>query len=109
MTVAEALDIVVARTRHERYRVLCDDDNPDIQQREAYRRIVLELAGQPASLPSTDPAPLIPLRDSIRAARLGYRACLYSSHEGCGCSGPHCHHLGRLVSLTDCARCLGEH
>jgi hypothetical protein len=106
MTLSEALDIVIARTRHERYRVLCDDDNPDIQQRDAYRRLVVDMAGQPAPLPPTDPAPLIPLADSIRAARLGYRACLYSSYEGCGCSGTHCYHLGRVVGLADCVECL---
>jgi hypothetical protein len=48
----------------------------------------------------------VPLADSIRAARIGYRACLYSSHEGCGCSGTHCYHLGRVVGLPDCLECL---
>ena len=104
MTYLEALDIVVARTRHERFRWLCSDANPDAHVREGYRALVLKLAGEPVSAPP--PTPLVPLGNSIRAAQLGFRRCLYSTHEGCGCSGTHCYHLGRVVGLADCISCL---
>jgi hypothetical protein len=48
MTWTEALEIVVARTRHERYRELCADDRPD---HEVWRAKVVELAGTPAEYP----------------------------------------------------------
>ena len=43
MTHAEALDLVVARTGHARYRELCDASHPS---HLAYRSLVLELAGR---------------------------------------------------------------
>jgi len=53
MTLPEALDLVVARTSHERYRWLCSDDNPDAAQREAFRRYVIEQAsGELERLPT---------------------------------------------------------
>ena len=55
---------------------------------------------------SPPPQRLAPLAASIRAVQLGFRRCLYSTHEGCGCSGTHCHHLGRVVTLPDCLRCI---
>jgi hypothetical protein len=51
--------------------------------------------------------PLIPMRDSIRATRLGSHRCFYATPPECGCSAPQCHHLGRLVGLADCVACLG--
>jgi len=62
----------------------------------------------PPSRPAPEPPrPKIPLADSIRAARLGLHRCPYASPADCGCSAPHCHHLGRLAGLADCAACLG--
>lgn len=50
----EALDVVVGRTRHERYRWLCSEANPDEWSREAYRGQVLTMAtGEPVA-----PAPI---------------------------------------------------
>jgi hypothetical protein len=50
MTWTEALDILVARTRHERYRQLCAEDHPD---HEVWRaRVVSEATGQPIEYPS---------------------------------------------------------
>lgn len=111
MTLDEALEIVVARTRHERYRWHCSDDNPNARGREAYRRSVLSLAGAPEPEPPPPPEPVrphrrVPLADSIRAVRFGLRNCLYATREGCGCSGAMCHHFGRVVTLTDCLACL---
>ncbi len=53
MTLTEALDIVVSRTRHERFRWLCSDENPDEFSRERYRAIVMaQAAGTPQEMPS---------------------------------------------------------
>jgi hypothetical protein len=61
------------------------------------------------SAPSLEPAPPpVPLAEAIRATRLGFRHCLYSSHEGCGCSGAHCYYRGRVVTLRDCLDCLNS-
>jgi hypothetical protein len=49
---------------------------------------------------------MAPLASSLRAVRLGFRQCLYSSHEGCGCTGTHCFAKGRIVGLADCIDCL---
>lgn len=65
MTLNDALDIVVSRTRHERYRWLCSEDNPDVAERDGYRDHVMKLATgqQPATrtirIPATSPAPVI--------------------------------------------------
>lgn len=56
MTWLDALEIVIARTRHERYRWLCSEANPDAEQRDAYRRHMLTRAGHPA--PAQPPAPI---------------------------------------------------
>jgi hypothetical protein len=52
MTWQNAMQVVVARTRHERYRWLCSDENPDVASRDGYRRLVIKMAGgDPASVP----------------------------------------------------------
>lgn len=106
MTWIEALDLVVARTRHGRYRWLCSDANPNTRQRDAYRRAMLRKAGAPEPPPMAAAPRPSPLAASIRAAKLGFRRCLYATSEGCGCSGTHCHHLRRVVGLADCIECL---
>jgi hypothetical protein len=63
---------------------------------------IREFAVTDDDLPAT-----VPLAQSLASLRLGFRHCLYSTSATCACSGPHCHHLGRLVSLGDCVRCLG--
>lgn len=56
----EQLDLVVARTGHDRYRWLTSDQFPDADKREAYRRIVARMADDPspplASRPTVAPA-----------------------------------------------------
>src|SRR5437879_5762329 len=50
MTWTEAVETVVARTGHERYRELCADDRPD---HEAWRaKVIAKVTGQPAPAPS---------------------------------------------------------
>lgn len=105
MTWHQAADELVKRTGHERYRWLCSDENPDARQRESYRAMMLEKAGQPVP-PHSMTVPTPPLASSLRAVRLGFRQCLYSSHEGCGCTGTHCFAKGRIVGLADCIDCL---
>ena len=73
MTLFEALDLVTERTGHQRYRELCSEDNPDIEQRDAYRRLVLELGGEPEP-------------DVVRAARL-IAENPPVSRVGTGCGG----------------------
>jgi hypothetical protein len=101
MTWADAVELEVSRGGNHRYRWLCSDDNPDAEQRAAYRAFLVRKAtGQPE--PAT-----IPLRVSIRAARLGFQKCWFSTKDSdCGCSGVRCHLLERIVSLDDCVRCL---
>jgi hypothetical protein len=46
MTFDHALALVVAVTHHERYRALCAEENPDRQERDSYRALVLQMAEQ---------------------------------------------------------------
>jgi hypothetical protein len=46
MNWTEALEIVVARTRHDAYRALCDEDNPDVTSRDAYRSLMISMASE---------------------------------------------------------------
>ncbi len=53
MNWQEALEIIVDRNGHQRFRWLCSDDNPDAHQREGYRAIVISQAtGKPPIYPS---------------------------------------------------------
>lgn len=47
MTWTEALEIVVKRTGHERYRFLVSDANPDKWGRDAYRLEMVRMADEP--------------------------------------------------------------
>ncbi|MHB1559309.1 MAG: hypothetical protein ACYC61_17805 [Isosphaeraceae bacterium] len=53
MDWTEALEITVARTGHERYRVLCAEDHPD---HEMHRRRMVERATGEAPTPAPAPA-----------------------------------------------------
>lgn len=111
MTPAQ-LETVVARTRHERFRWLTSDDNPDVEQREGYRRVVERLAtGEPPPPVSATPPPSLARDLSIYrvARRLGGRNCWYADNPSCGCSGQaRCHALGRDVTIIHCAACLKD-
>lgn len=54
MDWTEALEIVVSITRHERFRWLTREANPDVESRDAYRRQVLKMAGHPAPEPTPE-------------------------------------------------------
>ena len=95
----DALEIIVARTRHERYRVLCADDHPD---REAWRIRILAMAAEPE--------PAIPVSVALTLARR-MRCCPFRSTDpGCGCSGGRCAlRRGAIVSHRDCFDCLSRY
>jgi hypothetical protein len=67
MTWQEALEVVISRTRHERYRWLCSDDNPT---HEGHRQLMLTLASAetsatPAGRPDSPTAADLALRDHL--------------------------------------------
>jgi hypothetical protein len=69
MDINEALDIVVSRTRHERYRWLCSDDNPDQWQREAYRHQIVAMASNEEPPQLAYPALAVQAANLFRSAR----------------------------------------
>ena len=108
MDLEQAIDLVVARTKHETYRRLCDEENPDRVQRDAYRSLVLSLATEiPLVLPDSVSAQMVPFSIALVASRRGGRNCWYSTPEPCGCAGVMCAHKRRSVGLRDCIECLG--
>ena len=66
MNWQDALEIVVARTKHAPYRQLCSDANtqPAPNNRDAYRREMIRQAAGPAP----DPLPDITVSDEERRA-----------------------------------------
>jgi hypothetical protein len=56
MTLTEALDIMIARTGHERYRWLCSDENnlPAPNDRDTFRQHIIVQAQIDPSLPNID-------------------------------------------------------
>lgn len=50
----EALEIVVAMTRHERFRWLCSDENPDAASRRGYRARVVRIAAEGLDPPTPE-------------------------------------------------------
>ena len=98
MTWEHALEAVVARTRHERYRALCADAHPD---RGAWRAEVVRLA-------AAGPRPSV--AESLARTR-GMRSCPFrSTDRSCGCSGGRCAlRRGASVSHLDCFDCLSRY
>lgn len=68
MTDEQALEIVVSRTKHERFRHLCREDNPDLEQRDRYRDMVRRMA-EGASIPPP-PKALPPARKMMATAAI---------------------------------------
>ncbi len=59
MTITDALDIVVARTKHERFRQLCDPNDPAYSP--GYIDVVMSMAtGEPMPTPEPAPSPITP-------------------------------------------------
>ena len=109
MDLAQALNTL----DNPRFRELTDEGNPDLDQRDAYRKLVLELAARDSRQVGANPevngnGATVPVATAWRAARLGWRQCFYSTHDSKGgCSCVKCFYLGRGVSLHDCVACLG--
>ena len=99
MSWEAALEIIVARTGHERFRVLCSDTWPD---HAGYRQLMIRMSGGKPP----DPAPLIPLAESLPLLRL-VNLCSYRSRDAaCGCTGHRCGLRSALVSHLDCLDCV---
>lgn len=77
MDWSEALEIVIARTRHERFRVLCAGDHAD---HEVWRRKVIELAGG-------EPPPSLDLPAIFAEAKAGAAGIEPDPNRPGGCGG----------------------
>lgn len=105
MTVASALDILVARTGHVRYRELCDPVQPAYNP--SYIGLVIRLA---SGLPDPQTPGPVPLSTSLNLlARM--RSCPHRSpRTDCGCGGLATCALEKgkdgLVNYRDCQDCL---
>lgn len=83
MTLQQAIDIVVARTGHERFRSLCDPSSPVYDR--GYEAVVLELAGAPDVEIDRTHAPTLATSLAIRNA---VRTCPWRDpRPNCGCEG----------------------
>lgn len=108
MTLAEALEIVIARTKHERYRWLCSDANPDAESREAYRGLMVRLASD-GDLPPQPPPPR-PLSRTLELLSRMHACPSRTERADCGCAGLATCSLGKgqagVVNHQDCFACL---
>jgi hypothetical protein len=73
MTWDQAMEIVVRRTHHERYRWLTSDDNPDVMQRDGYRRLMVLKAAEKVEYPPRLTQAKTAMRAAVRWARSGFR------------------------------------
>lgn len=117
MDLAEAINLIVSRTGHARYRDLCDPTHP--AHHPAYVDFVLRFAGAspPAPRPTMEPPPatsgvaasldVIRGRDSCRHY-VPRRRFAELGIADCGCGLDHCR-VGRGreggITLADCASC----
>ena len=103
MTWESALESIVARTGHLRFRALCADGHPD---HPAWRRRVIEMATGNPTPPG--PAPARPDVAASLARTRAMNACPFRSRgPGCGCSGAACSlRKGSIVSHLDCFACV---
>lgn len=60
----------------------------------------------PAPGPEPPPRKPIPLVVARKLLRTAHAECFYATRCGCAGGGARCHHLGRIVTLHDCAGCL---
>ena len=98
MTLAGALELVVARTGVERYRYLCLE-HPTSSVRAEYSALVLRLAVEP-------PKPGPTAAESM-ALSLAVRCCMFRSRESGECGCGHCSlRSGAKVSTLECIECV---
>jgi hypothetical protein len=105
----EALERRIERTKHERYRQLCDAGHPE---HLAWRRkLVAEESGEasPAAIAAA-PVPCDEARPAVQQVMRWIRdmkKCPYRSKEGCGCWEGRCAlRGGAMVGHPDCFQCL---
>lgn len=108
MTPADALDIVVSRTGHARFRELCDPGHPDHQPGMA--AVVLAMAAGPPpsardATPAREPVPFA--RVHAAATSCPHRGPVVDSGPvpGCGCATVLCLSLVKVVGAVDCVAC----
>lgn len=98
MSIAEALELVIARSGVQRYRYLCLE-HPNPKVRAEYTALVLRLASSP---PPERPG----AAESMALARQ-VRSCAFRSIESGGCGCAHCGlRDGAKVSIFECFQCM---
>jgi hypothetical protein len=99
MTIAEALELVIARSGVKRYRYLCLE-HPNPKVRAEYSGLVLRLASEP-------PPPERPGAAESMALARQLAGCAYRSIESGGCGCAHCGlRGGAKVSIFECFHCM---
>jgi hypothetical protein len=101
MTLAEALDVVIARTGVKRYRYLCLE-HPKPSVRAEYSALVLRLAAE-------RPEPR-PTAAETLALALEVKRCMFRSKEpgGCGCGRCGLRNQAK-VSTLECIECVRKY
>lgn len=103
MTWQEALEVVVARTGHDRYRSLCSEDNPCPHGRDAYRALVRAMAAGDHPPAATQP-PRATTPPDPWAARI--RACPDHNPGCCSSPAPYCTRYAINPTRDQCVSCL---
>lgn len=111
MTLTEALDLIVVQSGHAHYRTLCDEDNPDREQRDGYRRLIMRLAEDGPLAVIVQSPDLIaptprPVDESIRLARLAATCPYRSNFPACGCCGSRCGLTQAIKTRAACWKCV---
>ena len=75
MTIEQAVEIAVAMTGHPTWRTLCGDDYPDVEARDAYRTLVLGMAGAPVAGKAPEAPPPLPEDLALRAYVVRHGCC----------------------------------
>lgn len=103
MTWEESLEIMVSRTKHERLRWLCGDENPDANSREGYRNLMVRLAtGEPAAPPQSSPM----RKESPDRWLALIRACDDYNPGCCAHPAAFCSRFARNTTREQCIECL---
>ena len=104
MTHLDALDALADHPHLWRFRQLCADDNPDVEQREGYRALVVRMARGEATADTREARPVA--AEALALTR-AMNACPFRSRgPGCGCSGRCALRGGAIVSHLDCFPCI---
>jgi hypothetical protein len=109
----EAVEIMVGRHGHERYRSLCSEDRHDHLAWRA--EMIRKASGEPPPPFVPVPPSFIPAMPTIPTMILdhrAFRACPYSSDFVAGCchapATARCHWKAATVTLPTCLDCVKE-